>query len=171
MKKLFFLFLTIPLIGFAIECEKHPIYCKIKKLSPNKPHDKSMELSNLIYKYSKKYQTDPMISVAIAMQETGIKNKDRKQTIAVLKENGEYEIVKGFTDFSIFQFHINTILDYKLDIKKLRHDLSYMVESHIIILRDKMKLCKNLKNDSWSCYHSKSKILREHYVKLVKRYY
>ena len=38
----------------AYDCQKHPIYCHIKKVKPTMSNKKAMRISNLFYKYSKK---------------------------------------------------------------------------------------------------------------------
>ena len=64
-----------------INCDKHPIYCKIQSLKPKMTKKKAMQLSNMMYKSAHKYGIkDVIISVAIAMQETGLRNINRKQT-------------------------------------------------------------------------------------------
>jgi hypothetical protein len=165
------LILSLLFIGLsdAADCTVRPVYSHIVKLKPNIDREFADKLAVLIRKYSAEYELNPHISVAIAMQETGLENKHRKQKVYVL-ENGYYKIVEGVTDVSLFQFHINTIQHYNLDPHKLSENLEYAVKNHFKIMADKVKMCSDLGKDAWVCYHSKTKVNREHYKKLVSRY-
>lgn len=147
---------------------QHPIYSKIVKLKPNIDKKYAMYLSNLIHKYAKKYNQNPFISVAIAMQESGIRNISRSQSVVLL--NNPIKIVKGYSDICLFQIHVNTAVNYNIDILKLSKSLDYCVEQHFRIMRHKRKICKHLAKDSWSCYHSMTRSNRLYYKKLVERY-
>ena len=162
-----------------LDCSKHKIYCHIKKLKPEMNHNKALTLSNLIYKYSKQYGTDPHISVAIGMQESGLKEIHAKTSglhkVEVCDENNlcwlEYQPITIYTDLSIFQFHYRSINIYRLNQKKiLEHDLDHIVHSHIRILAGKIKNCQDLGQEAWVCYHSRTPVKRNLYYKLVKRY-
>lgn len=177
MKILIILFLFCQL-SFSVNCEKHPIYCHIKQLKPNMNYRKAMDLSNLIYKYSKKYGQDPHLSVAIAAQETGIKEINRAQTIIVFfnicdevgcKEH--YKYVTGYSDLSMFQFHAETIRYYNINPILLKNNLEYCVNWHFKLIKKKRKICKDLGEDAWTCYHSRSPKLRKFYKELVIQYY
>ncbi len=173
MKYLFMtLILLSPITAKAIDCSKHKIFCKIKELNSSVNDKYAMRLSNLLYKYSKKYKTDPMVSIAIAMQETGIRNIDRKTRALVKQDNGEV-IKTVVTDVGIFQFHVDTIEYYNLDVQLIRSDLEYAVEQHIKLLKKKIKLCLRHgidKDEAWSCYHSLTRKHRRKYVNDVSRY-
>ena len=158
---------------FAVDCGRNPIYCQILKNKPSIDKSYGMYLSNLIYKYSRQYKIDPAISVCIAYQENKFRNKDRTQAIAIpsvgcANNNCGLTTIKGISDFGVFQIHIGTANNYKLDINRLSNDLDYAVESHMKILKSKMKLCDYLQEDSWTCYHSTTKYLRLYYKKLIK---
>jgi hypothetical protein len=129
----------------------------------------ALKLSNIIHKYAKKYNQDPHISVAIAMQETSLVNKHRMETVVIFKDQG-YEIIKGYTDLCIFQIHINTAYNKGLNILKLNNDLEYCVEQHFKIMKKKRKVCKKLEPYAWTCYHSYTESHRLKYKKLVERY-
>ena len=62
-----------------IDCSRHKIFCHIKQLRPKMKKKEAMKLSNLIYKYSRQYGTDPRISVAIGMQESGLRGIHRSR--------------------------------------------------------------------------------------------
>lgn len=155
-----------------IDCNKHPIYCKIKKLKPNMSYNKAMKLSNLFYKYSKKYKTNPIISVAIAMQETGLNTKlHRKESIIVFDSNNNWKYIKGYSDICMFQFHATTIVNNKLNPIKLRDSIDYCIYNHFKLLSNKIKLCRKLKIEKpWSCYHSITPKFRNKYIKDVSRF-
>lgn len=57
----------------SVDCSKHPIYCQIKKNKPRKSYKETMELSNMIYKVSRKYDIPANVYTAILMQESGYK--------------------------------------------------------------------------------------------------
>ena len=177
MKVLIMLFLLSPFI-YSINCDKHPIYCQMKKLLPNRNASDTMALSNLFHKYARKYGQDPLLSVAIARQETGLREINRRQNIIKFFDKcdktgcyEDYEIVRGYTDICLFQFHVDTIVHEKLNPVRLKNDIDYCVEQHFKLLKKKRRLCKHLGEDSWTCYHSKSKKLREFYKSLVMEYY
>ena len=82
MKILLLIILLFSTGSFAkVDCQKHKVYCKIKELRPNMSVKKAMKLSNIIYSKSKKYKGDPMLAVAIGMQETSLRERHRKQNI------------------------------------------------------------------------------------------
>lgn len=138
-----------------------------------------MKLSNKLAKYGKQYKQDPYRSLAIAMQESSLKMINRKDQVIVFKKHCKaagtctksYKVIDGVTDVGLFQFHVKTILAYKLDPIRLQTDLDYSVSTHFKVLSDKLKQCKSLKQYAWSCYHSKTPTLRKHYAKKVNHYY
>jgi len=170
------LFISIPVFA-KIDCNKHKIYCKIKSLKPKMPYKEAMNLSNVVNRHSKGKGDNPMLAIAIAMQETGLRKISRSQKIIQFSEECGREgcletwaVVKGVTDVCMFQFHVQTILNYDIDPIKLKNDINYCVTWHFKLMRIKKKQCKSLGSKSWSCYHSSSKVLREQYVELVERY-
>lgn len=171
------LFVLFSTTAFAeVDCSKHKIYCKIKDLKPSMADSKAMSLSNKIYKYSRKHGGDPMLAVAIAMQETGLQDINRKQNIIKFEEkclngicNKTWSVKRGVTDICMFQFHVNTILTYNMDPIKLNEDIDYCIQWHFKLMNKKKRYCKHL-DKPWGCYHSKTKVLREHYIELVERY-
>ena len=169
----------------AADCERHPIYCHIKRVKPSMNNKKAMRLSNLMYKYARKYKIKNAIrSVAIAMQETSLRNINRSQTVIIFeikcekvntkdigwpcKETARF--VEGYSDISIFQFHALTIKHYKLDPVKLKNDLEHAVDKHFMIMKEKLKLCKHLEEDAWTCYHSTTPKLRKRYKEDVEQW-
>lgn len=174
MKKL--LIIAMLAISFPaqakISCEKgnkHPLFCEIKKLQPSIDDNFGMELSNLINKYAKIYGINPYISIAIIRQESGFIMPARTQDVLV-KINDKYQMVKGVTDLSIFQFNIATIKNYNLDIERLQTDLEYATQQHFKLLKEKINTCSALGSEAWSCYHSMNTDRRLEYVKAVSRW-
>lgn len=157
-------------------CKTHKLYCAIMKLQPESaPY--AMELSNYIYKYSKKYGTDPYISIAIAMQESGLRNIHRSEkgieVEQVCAETCRWvkSEKKVYTDFGIFQFHYGALEHYNINFHKVyEHNLEYIVENHIKILHDKIKMCSSF-GEPWGCYHSATERHRKKYISLVSRYF
>jgi hypothetical protein len=155
-----------------IDCSKHKVFCKITQLKPKMEKHKAMELSNLMHKYAKEFNQDPILSVAIAMQETSIRQTDRKQSVLIVDDSHPkgWRVVTGYSDICMFQFHINTIINYNLDPIRLKEDINYCVKEHFRLMRTKRKACSNLGSDDWTCYHSANTQPRLIYKKLVNRY-
>jgi len=170
MKNLFLLiFCLSSSYSFAVDCSLHKIYCRIVELKPGVNKSFAMELSNYLYAASKHYGTNPMISVAIAMQESSLRNIDRYET--VLTSKGRY--VKGVTDIGVFQFHVTTIKNLNIDAPRLRSDLRYATWQHVKLLARKQRICERKKwaeGVEWSCYHSYTKKHRRAYVEKVGKY-
>lgn len=165
-------------VGYAVNCEVHKVYCKIVKLQPRIDKAKAMKLSNFIYKGAKAIGIDPLISVAILNQENRFRNVHTYEVESSIKEEchtssctrivTEHQEV---ADMGIAQINIRTAIAYGFDLQRLYdHDIEYAIESHFIILKSKINMCKDLGNDSWSCYHSKTPEHRLKYVKMVSRY-
>lgn len=184
-KLLILLFISIDLLAFPICPDaKNPIYCRILELKPNIKKSWAFKFSNILAKHTKRTRLDPMRALAIAMQESSLNEVHRKQSVVTqdykcsqtsegIEEcTPEIKFVKGFTDLTLFQFHIITISHFKLDLLRLlEHDLEYAVESYCKIMKSKKKTCSQLGEDAWICYHSKSKNLQEIYKAQVNRYY
>lgn len=130
-----------------------------------------------ITRYSKKFGFDPNISVAIAMQESSLENKNR---IGTILKDGKF--VNGITDVGVFQIHIRTLANlnkegYAIDTKRLENDVEYQTYWHAFILKNKIKTCKNERSklkvsvgSEWSCYHSFTLEQRKVYLKDVSRH-
>jgi hypothetical protein len=161
--------------AYAVDCNKHPIYCKIKSLKPKMSYKRAMHLSNLMYKFARKHKVKNILrSVAIAMQETTLRNINRRQTVIVFYfENGieKFKYVKGSSDIGTFQFHADTIRLYNMDAVKLKNNLAYSVDQHFMLMKKKLKYCKHLGADAWTCYHSRTAKFRKRYKEDVERYY
>lgn len=151
---------SAPLVlSSGIQCnERHPIECAIRTLQPLTGAGEARLLSNLISKYSLKYKVDPLRVVAIAMQESGLRNVDRIHGGIV-------------TDVGIYQFNILTIDSYGMDAVRLKNDIAYATERMCWLLSIKLKECSDLGKDAWACYHSRTDKHRLKYINLVDKYY
>ncbi len=96
--------------------------------------------------------TDPWVSLAIGMQESSLRSDSIGPT----------------GDAGTFQFHPATARAHGVDLSRLR-DLSYEVEQHVRLLKQKMATCSGTRNE-WSCYHSTTPARRHEYERLVSRY-
>lgn len=153
------------------------MYCKILKVNPSVSKKLAAELSVYITRYAKKFKFDPALSVAIAMQESSLRNVNRMGH--VLKDG---KIVLGISDVGVFQIHVDTIASFNsagevLDAKRLETDLEYQTYWHARILSEKISTCKKAraklqvgKGNEWSCYHSFTQSKRKVYLKDVTRH-
>lgn len=168
-----------PAFASSRDCAVHPLYCAILELRPDISTDFAMDFSNYVSKYSRQYKVDPYRVLAIAMQESAIRNIHRKQMVVLINEQCDDEgvcteytsLASGYTDIGIFQFHALTIQYYGMDILRLRDDIEYATEQHCKLLAIKIKECADLGEEAWSCYHSRSPKYRVKYVTDVNRYY
>ncbi len=162
----------------SLSCQKNRIFCQILTLRPNIDKKWAYKFSNLLYKYGKKFKMDPMRSLAIAMQETSLKNQHRSRNVLVFFDKCDnkhcvksYKEIIGFSDLSIFQFHVNTIKNFDINPLKLNTSLEYAVKSHFELLQYKQQRCKHLKESAWACYHSKTPKYQNRYISMVNRWY
>jgi len=162
-----------------ISCKKNPVYCHIIKLQPKANRQWAMKLSNHLVKYAKKHQLDPWRSLAIGMQESSLNKTKRYNTVIVpvITCNDKkichttFKVIKAISDVGLFQLHARTVQHYKFDTNRLTHDIEYMVKTHFIVLIDKIKQCRKLGPHAWSCYHSRTPVLRKRYIKRVNQFY
>ena len=173
------IFLCILLFSFGVDgreisCVKNPIYCQIKSLAPRLSSSTAMKLSNMFHHGARTYKIkDVARSVAIAMQETSFNvNLSRKQNVIVFNDDiTEWKVVRGYSDICMFQFHVNTIVHEKINPIKLKTDIGYCVAQHFKLMKKKLKLCKHLGDEAWTCYHSRTPKFRKRYKEDVERYY
>ena len=104
-----------------VDCQHHPLYCHILTLQPNIDKPWAMNFSNLLFRYSKRHQLDPWISLAIAMQESSLKKNQRKIPVLIQYQDCQttpcqkkLRLVQGISDIGLFQLHVNTIKKYHL---------------------------------------------------------
>ena len=139
----------------------------IKRLQPRVEPGFASDLSKYIQEFSQKYGTDPYRSIAIAMQESSLRDISRRET--VINKNGE--VKSGYTDIGVWQFHSLTIKYFKLSVPRLLTDLRYATEQHVLLLSIKLRECAVRGKDAWGCYHSRTPKYFNKYVKQVNRYY
>ena len=134
------------------------LYRAAIKLQPKLAPATALQLASYLYTYSKQYKTDPYLSLAIAMQESGLQQINR--------------VEKGrVTDYGMFQFHYKTAKWMDADTARLQSDLEYAVRKHVKLLSIKQKQCRNWGPHSWLCYHSATAVHAQKYKQLVDRYY
>ena len=164
-----------------VDCNRHKLYCTIVKLKPKINKAFAMRLSNAIYKYSKQYNVDPYRAIAIMTQESGI-NMDARNTRSRTKTHKECDAWEKCTitkittsetsDFGLFQFHINTMKHFDLDVRRVMTDMDFTTHFAIKMIRDKIRACsKKWPDTPWACYNSATEGKHQTYVKLVNRYY
>ena len=162
-----------------INCKRNPIYCQIMKFRPKANPSWAFTLSNDLVKYGRQYHLDPWRSLAIAMQESSLAKTRRYSTVLVPTQECnvahqcfiKLTTIKAVSDVGLFQLHASTVQHYGFDATKVSDNLDYMVKTHYQVLADKIKLCQKLGNVAWSCYHSKTTVLRKKYIQQVNRYY
>ena len=159
-------------------CKNNPLYCKIIKFDKHINPTYAMELSNKIYSKAKKAGINPNVALAILMHESGLHNINTFKTSISVSEvcnnqecNKITTTVEKLFDMSVAQINFNTAQAYGFDIPRLyKGDLDYALDCYMIILKDKIKMCPQLGNKAWSCYHSTTEEYRTIYVELVSRY-
>lgn len=169
---------TLPVILISQNCKKNPVFCKILKLKPTIDRVFALKLSSYIANFSKKFGLDPEISVAIAMQESSLDNRNRMGYVSSKDGYREY----GVTDVGVFQIHVKTLANLvtegnKIDLSRLETDVEYQAYWHAKILKSKIQTCKSKREklnvtpgSEWSCYHSFTLQERRVYLKDVKRH-
>jgi len=157
-----------------IDCNKHKVYCAIKKLNKSMNSKKAFKYSNAIYKHSKRYGVDPLRLVAIAQQESSFRNvvlKKNRKVCSYPKRCTGTDIIEA-TDVGFYQFHIKTIQRRNLDVYKVLNDFDYATRHAAWILNGKMNMCKKkYPKTSWACYHSATPKHHYKYVKTINKYY
>lgn len=162
----------------ATECQANPIYCKILKLNPKLEKKFAMELSDKISAKAKAAKVNPLLSLAILMQESTLRHVNTFKTSKVeeeyCKDGSCFKIVKEINevnDMGIAQINIGTAKMYNFDIERLyKGDLDYTLDCHYALLKEKMRICASLGEESFSCYHSINEPYRSIYVDMVKRW-
>ena len=183
--------------AYAVNCDKHPIFCQIKKNSPRFNNKKAMHISNVISKVSRKHKLPTRIFVGILAQESGYKlsaqgchkglmASDRKQSscdiplIQGTMLDFEYKtcldslkpkVVRICSDFGIGQIYYKTAKGFGFDIELLTTDLEYSIDAAAQVLADFKKRYSAREVDWWTRYNARSPIKRKIYKTLVKRYF
>lgn len=162
----------------ATDCTKHPIFCQIKEnlskarsqkgfieIKPYMPDEDIMELSNIIYKYSRKYDIPANLYTAILRQESTYKLAARGCRWG-LDEN--FKKVRTCIDFGMSMVNINTAEGFNFDIKRLTTDLEYSVECGAIVLADFKKRYFHKEEFWWTRYNASTPYKRDIYRNLVE---
>jgi hypothetical protein len=161
-----------------IDCKQHRLYCKMVKFDKNIDTKYALELERLLLKKAKEYGMSADISLAILIQESGLRNVNTFKTKITTEthcNNFSCYIVnkeiKEVFDMSCAQININTARQFKFDVERLyKHDLEYILDCHFKLLKEKMKMCFFLEDKAFSCYHSTTDKYRLEYVKAVSKY-
>lgn len=129
-----------------------------------------MELSNIIFKHSKKYKLDSQLYTAILCQESKYK-LGAKNCAKGLAKFSEFESkVMVCFDFGISQINYITANNYGFEINKLMNDLDYSVKAGAIVLHDILKIWGNKEKDAWTRYNSPTNEFRKIYKDNVMRW-
>lgn len=164
-----------------IDCNKHRLFCSIKKIRPDIDSAYAMQLSNYIHRASLLYKVDGFRVIAIMAQESSINPNARniKTTTTTHKECDERErcvttvtTISETTDFGLFQFNIFTMKHYNLNIERIMTDTQFVVDFAVKMIADKISLCKKkYPKTAWACYHSATPERHKEYVNLVNAFY
>jgi soluble lytic murein transglycosylase-like protein len=141
-----------------------------------------MQLSNIIYKYAKKYKLDPKLLTAILAQESmyrintancsyGIRCCDFTKVLGLETNKVGYDVVRSCTDFGISQIHYKTAERYNLDIALLLTDPDYSVRAGAKILYDIKRRYAKHEPTWWTRYNASSPSKRAEYEKKVMRFF
>jgi len=165
------LFFLLVLTTEAADCNKHPIYCQIKKNRPKISKKYAMVLSNVIYKATRKYHIPPRIFTAILAQESSYSLKAKGCHRGLLEQDREMIEVKICADFGIGQIYFKTAKGFGFDISMLTTDLEYSIDAAAQVLGDFKKRYERREVTWWTRYNARSKIKRKIYKQLVERYF
>lgn len=177
----FLLIFLLPICLFAkVDCNKHKIFCQIKKNKPSINNNYAMKLSNKIYNASLKYKIPANIYTAILMQESTYKLEAKKCQKGILTKEGKsfYKNTPKAvvcSDFGISQIHYKTVDRYRFDVDKLLTDLEYSVNSGAKVLSWFFKKYAHKDINWFSRYNCGTKSTTKRktcvkYKKLVERY-
>lgn len=176
MKSIIFL-MFLSTYAHAVDCNKHKIYCQIKKNSPHLSYKYTMNLSNIVYKAAKKHNIPANIYAAILRQESGY-NLEAKGCHKGYSKRGsltEYVETKICSDFGISQIYFKTAERYGFSIDKLTQDLEYSVNAGATVLSGFKKRYGKKDKMFWLRYNCGSRGTTKRdtcqiYKKLVSRY-
>jgi hypothetical protein len=144
--------------GNTIDCKKNPVACHIIRVSPKTPN--AMELSNRIAEVGKRFGVSPHLIVAVAMQESGLRDVNR--VIGVTAASG---LRLHVTDYGILQVNEHSVAAYGLNADLLSWNRDYQLWAGVLILNDKIKTFGD-----WAAYHSITPRHNRAYRALVGRY-
>lgn len=172
----FFIALFLLLTGvdsFGSFLTRNPIYHSLKVLNNKIDHEKAVEYSNLIAKYSRKYSVDPFLLVSIARQESHIvldTTAGHLEDEVVLLPDGSF--VKYFivSDVCMMQIHRSNVSALNLDPNRLLNDADYCIHEGVKILKN-FKYLANTDARWWSRYNASKVERRAEYEKFILRHY
>lgn len=167
----FFFFFYVKNNAFSkdIDCNKHPIYCQIKKNRPKISNKYAMKLSNIIYRSTRVHRIPPRIFTAILAQESGYRLEAMGCHRGLDRET--YAEVRICSDFGIGQIYFKTARSYKFDIEKLTTDLEYSVDAAAQVLSEFKMRYERKEVDWWTRYNARSRFKRDMYKKFVERFF
>lgn len=134
---------------------------QIKKNNPNLEDSYAKNLAVVIQRVSNKYDIEPRLVSAIAMQESAYD----------LKAKQCYKLGKSIScDFCMMQINNKTVDLYGFNKDLLMSSLSYCLEAGVIVLSDFKDTYGNRDKNYWTRFNSSDPKIRETYRKLVKRW-
>jgi len=140
----------------ASSAADHPIFNSIKKLSPDINDKQAKKYATIIEKYSKEYQVDWHIVLAIFRQESNF------QLDAVNYASGDY---------GIGQIHHTNIKAKKLSLVKLLTDPEYAINQTFVMLSELKKSYEKKEKNTWfTRYHSFKAENRKEYHGILKKW-
>lgn len=157
--------------SWTVDKSKHPIYAQIVKNVPTIDRKYALNLSNKIYKVTKKYNLNARIYTAILAQESRYKLNAMNCTKGIHKD---YMVPATVcTDFGISQIYFKNLARFDFEVGRLLNDLEYSVEAGAKVLYDLKKRIGHVK-DYWVSYNCGLKNLGrtscQKYKKLVERF-
>jgi len=145
------------------------VHNSIVKLQPNIDKTFVKKITHDILKYSKQYNLDPHLLIAIINQESKF-NMDAKNCSTGF--NNKNKKVKVCHDFGLIQLNHTNITNMDINIKKLMTNSSYAINIMAKILFDlKKSYSKKEPQTFWTRYNTNTSYKRYFYQKAVCRYY
>lgn len=124
---------------------------------------KAMELSDLIYKATRKHKIPANIYTAILMQESAYRLDAKNITCGYKADrapassmvwSGDSQEVCVISDFGIAQIHYKSVERYDFDAKRLMTDLEYSVNAGAEVLAWFHRTYSNREIDWWIRYNT-----------------
>lgn len=91
---------------------------------------------------------------------------ERAVIIATLESSFENINSTSKDDIGVFQVHVDTIADYKLDPQYLETNLFYQFHVFRRVMKDKLRMCHDYYTPE-ACWHSKTK---HHHIRYARKY-
>ena len=123
-----------------VDCQKHPIYCQIKKNKPKMNNRRAYRLSNLIHQASRKYKIPARIYTAILMQESGYRvgtihsNCGVEPSFDIDLKSMDYTVACVWQDFGMSQINYKTAKQYNMNIWFLLTQADYSIDAGAKVL-------------------------------------